>query len=79
MGQITLELEDEVLEAYRARAKRHGRTLHDEIASVLGGRAVGDRHALVQRLRERHARTRAEHGLLPDSTDSIREMREGEP
>jgi plasmid stability protein len=69
-------LDNWVVEALRARAKRHGRSLEGELRELLSEEAMRPRleaAARAQALREGIAR---EHGLLPDSAALIREDRD---
>lgn len=77
MSELRIRNLDEwVVDALRARAKRHGRTLPGEVREMLHQEAMRPRQqaaARAQALREAIAK---EHGLLPDSAASIREDRD---
>ncbi len=76
MATLTIrQLDDAVYERLRARAVRNKRSLEAEARHMLDERSR-DRGAFVEDLRDFHARMVARHGLLPDSIDLIRELRE---
>ncbi|MEA3033965.1 MAG: hypothetical protein QOH86_1981 [Sphingomonadales bacterium] len=78
MATLTIRrLDDEVYEALRQRARRNGCSLEAEARRILTDR-TRPIDALVDDLRAFHAEMIEEHGLLPDSTPLIREMRETE-
>jgi plasmid stability protein len=78
MATLTIrQLDDEVYERLRERARLNNRSLEAEARQLLDER-TRDLPALVDDLLEFHDRMAAKHGLLPDSTDLIREMRRDE-
>jgi plasmid stability protein len=78
MATLTIRrLDDEVYEALRTRARNNGRSLEAEARDILTDRARSIA-SLVDDLRAFHKDMIEKHGLLPDSTPLIREMRESE-
>ncbi len=78
MATLTIrQLDDDVYEQLRARARANKRSLEAEARHLLGER-TRDLPALVEDLVAFHDRMIAKHGLLPDSTELIREMRRDE-
>jgi hypothetical protein len=78
MATLTIrQLDDEVYQRLRERARLNNRSLEAEARQLLDERSR-DLPALVDDLLEFHDRMEAKHGLLPDSTDLIREMRRDE-
>ena len=81
-GRITVadvkirKLPDWVLNTYRLRAQAAGRSLEEELRSMLT-QAVLDRHRDFRREAEKfQARLQAKHGQLSDSTSGIVQDRE---
>lgn len=75
MATLTIrKLDDEVYARLSERAKRNNRSLEAEAREMLDKRTL-DVAAVVEDLRQFHAEVRARHGVLPDSTPLIREMR----
>jgi len=75
MATLTIrQLDDEVYERLKERARANKRSLEAEARQILDERSR-DLPALVEDLLDFHNRMVAKHGLLPDSTDMIREMR----
>ncbi|HYG29638.1 MAG TPA: hypothetical protein VD887_05415 [Allosphingosinicella sp.] len=75
MATLTIrQLDDEVYERLRERARANNRSLEAEARNLLDERSR-DLPALVEDLLEFHDRMVAKHGLLPDSTELIRELR----
>ena len=72
---LVRNLSQETVEALKARAKRHGRSLQQEIKVMLENYAQQDIDpvALADEIRER---IRARHGMLSDSTELVREARD---
>lgn len=76
MATLTIrQLDDEIYERLRARARANNRSLEAEARHLLDER-TRDLPALVEDLLEFHERMVAKHGLLPDSTPLIRELRD---
>jgi plasmid stability protein len=78
MATLTIRrLDDEVYESLKDRARLNGRSLEAEVREILTDRARRI-DALVDDLREFQKAMIEKHGLLPDSTPLIREMRDAE-
>ena len=78
MATLTIrQLDDEVYDRLRERARANKRSLEAEARHILDER-TRDLPALVEDLLDFHDRMIAKHGLLPDSTELIREMRRDE-
>jgi len=78
MATLTIrQLDDEVYERLRERARVNRRSLEAEARHLLDQR-TRDLPAIVEDLASFHDRMIAKHGLLPDSTDMIRKMRRDE-
>lgn len=70
------KVEDWIVEAFRARAKRRGRSLEAELREILSEEAMRPRREMAENAKAlRHAIER-ESGLLPDSVPLIREERD---
>jgi len=77
MAEIRVRnLDDWVVEAYRSRAKRHGRSLEGELRQLLRDEVTSARKTLVDKLEADLQVTRAKYGVLPDSAPGIREDRD---
>lgn len=75
MATLTIrQLDDEVYERLREQARTNKRSLEAEARHLLDDR-TRDLPALVEDLLEFHDRMVAKHGLLPDSTELIRDLR----
>lgn len=75
MATLTIrQLDDEVYERLRQRARANKRSLEAEARHLLDD-VSRDLPALVEDLAAFHDRMVAKHGLLPDSTETVREMR----
>ena len=68
------QLDDEVYERLRLRARANNRSLEAEARHLLDERSR-DIPGLVDDLEAFHQRMIAKHGLLPDSVETVREMR----
>jgi plasmid stability protein len=77
MATLTIRLDDDVYATLRERARTNGRSLEAEVRQILNEKA-SPRDALVDRLIAFHEEMVGRHGLLPDSTLLIREMRDAE-
>jgi plasmid stability protein len=76
MATLTIrQLDEEVYARLRERARANNRSLEAEARHLLDERSR-DLPALVEDLREFHERMIAKHGVLPDSTPMIRQMRD---
>lgn len=69
-------VDNQVVAALKAQAKRHGHTFGDELRQLLAEAAHRPRREMVDKLRQLHEAMRLECGLLPDSTPGIREERD---
>jgi antitoxin FitA len=77
MAEIRVrKLEEWVVDALRARAKRHGQSLEGELRRLLCDEAKRPRFEAAERATALRAAIAQEHGLLPDSAASIREDRD---
>ena len=77
MGKIILsKLDDATLAEVQRRADRHGRTLEDELCSIVAHAVRPDRTALVEQLRREQDELARKYGIFPDSTPLIREWRD---
>lgn len=75
MATLTIrQLDDEVYERLRQRARANKRSLEAEARHLLDDRSR-DLPALVEDLTAFHDRMVAKHGLLSDSIETVREMR----
>lgn len=78
MASLTIRrLDDEVYAALKVRARRNGHSLEAEVREILTERTRA-KADLVQRLRAFQEEMQEKHGVLPDSTPILREMRETE-
>lgn len=78
MATLTIRrLDDEVYAKLRDRARSNRRSLEAEVREILSEKAQGI-DALVDDLIAFHAEMKRKHGVLPDSTDLLREIRNEE-
>jgi plasmid stability protein len=78
MATLTIRrLPDEVYDSLKERARHNGRSLEAEAREILAERARPV-DAMIEDLRAFHAEMAGRHGLLPDSTPLIRQMRDEE-
>jgi plasmid stability protein len=78
MATITIRKVDEALrERLGLRARLNNRSLEAEVRAILS-EAAPPHAELMAGLRDFQARMRAKHGVLPDSTPLIRQMRDEE-
>lgn len=70
------KLDDHVVQEFRERAKRMGTSVEAILRTLLTSEAERPRKELAARLQAHHEEFRAKYGLLPDSTDIIREERD---
>jgi plasmid stability protein len=69
-------IDDWVIETLRARAKRHGHFLTDEIRDILRDEAVRPRREFAAEARAGRETLFDQHGLFPDSAAEIRQDRD---
>ncbi len=75
MATLTIrQLDDEVYDRLKQRARANNRSLEAEARQLLDDR-TRNLPAIVEDLLDFHDRMVAKHGFLPDSTELIREMR----
>ena len=78
MATLTIRrLDDEVYEKLRERARSNGRSLEAEVRDILVEKTRA-RERLVDELMAFQEKMVRKHGLLPDSTELIRQMRDEE-
>ena len=78
MATLTIRrLDDEVYQRLRERARSNGRSLEAEVRHILAEEAR-TASALVEEMTEFHEQMIQRHGILPDSTPLLREMRDSE-
>lgn len=78
MATLTIRrLDDDAYQRLKERARANRRTLEAEARHLLEERSR-DLPAIVEDLVDFHSRMVAKHGLLPDSTPLIRDMRDEE-
>jgi len=70
------KMEDWVVDALRARARRHHRSLEAEVRQLLHDEVTDTRKRLVDQLERGLNGMEARHGLLPDSAAGIRADRD---
>lgn len=70
------DVDDGVIALLKDHARRHGRTLGDEVRHALADAAGRPRREAAERLRALRAAIEERHGLLPDSAEVIRDMRD---
>lgn len=70
------DVDDTIVDELKARAKRNGHTLGEELRTILADEAHRPRLEVAERLKQLRASIESKHGILPDSTDIIREMRD---
>jgi hypothetical protein len=76
LGDVLIRnVPDKVVERLKAQATRNSRSLQQELLDILEREAEDPMADFVERMRERHARFRAEGRVFSDSTIDIREMR----
>ncbi|MGH7242369.1 MAG: FitA-like ribbon-helix-helix domain-containing protein [Phycisphaerales bacterium] len=78
MGEVRIRnLEEEVVQALKAQAQRHGISFESELRQLLTDAAWRPRRQMVKELRKLQAKIRAEVGILSDSAPIIRAQRDG--
>ncbi len=70
------KLDDWVVNSFRARAKKAGRSLEAELRQFLTEATRQRRESYLQRLNAFSERLRDKYGEMPDSTPLIREIRD---
>lgn len=70
------KLDDLVVLELKERAQREKTSVEALLREVITAEAKRPRQEMVDRLKKRHEEFHSLHGLLPDSTDIIREERE---
>ena len=80
MATITIRrLADDVHSRLKTQAKNNGRSLEAEARHILGERVGGGgTPGWIERLRDLQQRQAADVGILPDSLELIRQMRDEE-
>ncbi len=85
MGEITIrKLDEATLAALDRRAALNGRTVEEELCSIVreavktpeGAEAPADRTELIEHLRRERDALAAKYGVFSDSTPLIREWRD---
>jgi plasmid stability protein len=77
MGELRIrDVDEDVIAELKSRAKRHGRTLGDELKSVLSDEVRRPRQALADRARQLREMCLPGEKGEPDSAAYIREMRD---
>ncbi|MGH6898920.1 MAG: FitA-like ribbon-helix-helix domain-containing protein [Geminicoccales bacterium] len=77
MAEVKIrKLDDWVVESFRARARRAGRSLEAELRQTLTDVARARRAELLGEINAFRDELRARYGEMPDSTPLIREIRE---
>jgi antitoxin FitA len=69
-------VEDWVVAALRARAKRHGKSLEGELREALKEEVLRPQREAAAELRAAREEMRGKYGLMSDSTVGIREDRD---
>ncbi len=69
-------LEDWVVEAFRSRARRNGRSMEAELRDVLKREAMRPKQEMAAELRALQEQLRAKYGTFSDSAELIREDRD---
>jgi len=70
------KLEEWITDALRARARRHDRSLEEELRLLLRDEVVREKKALADRAAVRLDKLRQKYGTLSDSAAFIREDRD---
>ncbi len=69
-------LPDWVVASFRNRAEREGRSLEEELRTLLTDEATKRRQETLQKVKAFQAKMRKKYGQLSDSTPGIREDRQ---
>ncbi len=78
MGDVRVrDVDDRVVAELKAQARRHGRTLGEELRGILTDAAWRPRREVAAELRKFREEIRDKYGVLPDSTPGIRAWRDG--
>lgn len=67
---------DDVVTRLKERARRHGRSLQQELLRIVTDSAYSSLEDYVAQVHEHRARYGARRGLLPDSAELLREDRD---
>lgn len=79
MAEIRVRnLDDWVVSRMKSRAKHNGRSLEAELREMLTQSVQNERKELIESSRKLREKIRKECGVLPESADFIRAMRNGE-
>ena len=70
------DVDNNVVDQLKMRAKRNGRTLGEEVRSILADEVHRPRRDWAERLRGFRASVEEKHGVMSDSAAVIREMRD---
>jgi plasmid stability protein len=70
------EIEDWVADALKARARRHDRTLQEELRTLLRDEVLREKSTLADRAAQRLEKFRDKYGTFSDSAALIREDRD---
>ena len=77
MGELRVRnIDDAVIAEWRARARRRGRSVAEEVRDLLTDEALRPRREAVAELKRLQDAMRARHGELPDSAPGIRAERD---
>ena len=77
MGEVRVRnVDDGVISEWRARARRNGRSVGDELRDLLTDEAMRPRREAVAELKRLQEAMRAKYGELPDSAPGIRAERD---
>lgn len=77
MAEIRVRnLNEWVVDEFRARAKRHGKSLEGELRELLSNIAQQSKLALSEELRSMRFELRRKYGTFSDSVELIREDRD---
>ena len=78
MGEVRVrDLDEAVVSELRDRARRHGKSLSEELRELLTREAFRPREETTERLQKLRDQLRAKYGEFPDSTPFIRAERDG--
>jgi plasmid stability protein len=77
VGELRIrDVDDDIVVELKRQAKRHGRTLGEELRELLSEQVRRPRREIADRLSALTESIREKHGTLPDSTTLIRQMRD---
>ena len=69
-------LEEWVVEEFRKRAQRHGRSMEAELREVLSTEAASRKKKILEEMRALREETFKKYGLMSDSAELIRQDRD---